>query len=97
MASADDRADEAIRVALEFAECKPTLREMIDILFVEALRIQGQERARILWGDRPNDEPDHGQIERVAKLHAVMRLLEACRDNPDGATKWLRRQASAKT
>jgi hypothetical protein len=89
--AAEKQADEAIRVALEFAECNPKLPEMIDIVFLEAHRIEGSERARLMWGDR--ERPHEDQIERIAKLHAVMRFLEACRDEPERAIRWLRKQA----
>ena len=92
----EGRVDDLIQIALEFAEVKPTLQEMIEIIWVEALRIEGSERARFLWGDRPFDKPHAHQIERIANLHGVVRFLEACRDRPDNAIKWLRKQASAK-
>ncbi len=85
---AENQTDEAIAVALEFAECKLTLAEMIDQIFLESHLIQGCQRARLLGG--LIEEPDESQIERIARLSAVMRFLENCRDRPDKAIEWLR-------
>lgn len=85
---AEKLVDDALAVALEFAECKLSLGQMIDHVFLEAHVIQGGQRARLLGG--LIEDPDADQIERIAKSMAVVRFLENCRDQPDKAIEWLR-------
>ena len=92
VAAAEKEADEAISVAMEFAECKLTLAEMIDFTWLEVHRIQGSQRARLLAGFI--EEPDADEIQRAAYGMAVVRFLENCRDQPDKAIKWLRSRSN---
>lgn len=91
--AAEKHVDEALRNALELAERKVPLSEMISICDIEASRIEGSERARLLAG--LIDEPGCEQTERVMLLLAVMKFLTQCRDQPDKAIEWLRRRRDA--
>lgn len=91
--AAEKHADEAIRNSLEMAERKVNLAEMIGVCDLEAARIEGSERARLLAG--LCDEPGWEQIERIMLLLAVMKFLTQCRDQPDKAIEWLRRRRDA--
>ena len=82
---AEKQADEALEVALEFAEVKLTLAEMADHISLEAHLIQGSERARLLGGLSIEPHPD--QIERIAKHLAVMKFLQNCAEKPADAAR----------
>ncbi len=89
---AEKQADDAITIAMEFAEVKLSLGEMIDHVFLETHIILGSQRARLLGG--LIEEPDGDQIERAAKNMAVLRFYEGLRDHPDKAIAWLRSRAN---
>lgn len=72
---AENEADEAITVALEFAELKMTIKEMIDHVWLETHLMMGSQRARLLGG--LIEQPDGDQIERIAKNSVVIRFLES--------------------
>lgn len=91
--AAEKQADEAMRNALEMAERKVGLSEMVSIIDIEAHRIEGSERARLLAG--LCEEPGWEQVERVMLLLSVMKFLQQCRDQPDKAIEWLRRRRNA--
>lgn len=91
--AAEKHADETLRNALEMAERKVNLAEMISICDIEAARIEGSERARLLAGLA--DEPGWEQVERIMLLLAVMKFLTQCREQPDRAIEWLRRRRDA--
>lgn len=88
--AAEKQADETLRNALEMAERKVSLSEMIGICDLEAQRIEGSERARLLAG--LVNEPGWEQVERTMLLLAVMKFLTQCREQPDKAIEWLRRR-----
>lgn len=81
--AAEKQADEALEIALEFAEVKLTLPQMIAHVSLEAHLIQGSERARLLAGlaTETNDE----QIGRVARHLCVMNYLQRLHDQPQAA------------
>jgi hypothetical protein len=85
---AEKQVDETLTVALEFAEVKLSLAQMIDDQWLEVHRILGSQRARLLGG--LVEEPDDSEIERAARGLARLRFLENCRDQPDKAIEWLR-------
>jgi hypothetical protein len=89
---AERHADEAIATAMEFAECKLQLAEMIDEVWLQVHLIQGSQRARLLGGFI--DQPDSDEIDRCARLMAVVRFLENCRDQPEKAIQWLQGRTS---
>lgn len=90
--AAEKAADEAITVAMEFAECKLTLSEMVDFAFVQLVhRPLGSQRARLLAG--LIEQPDEDEIQRAAMGAALVRFLESCRDKPEEAMRWLRGRA----
>ncbi|WP_024340998.1 hypothetical protein [Bradyrhizobium japonicum] len=91
--AAEKQADEAIRNAMEMAERKVGLAEMIKSVDLEAHRIEGSERARLLAG--LIDEPGWEQVERIMLLLAVMKFLQQCSEKPDKAIEWLRRRRDA--
>ena len=82
---AEKEVDEALTVALEFAEIKLSLPDMIDHIFLEAHRIQGSERARLLGGLAVEPHPD--QIERIAKFLCVMKYLTNLYEKPGAASR----------
>lgn len=88
---AEKQADEAITVAMEFAEVKLSLGQMIDFAWLEVHRIQGSQRARLLAGFI--EEPDEDEILRAAHGMAIVRFLEGCRDHPDKMKIWLERRS----
>jgi hypothetical protein len=83
-ATPERRADEAIAVAIEFAEVKLSMTEMIYHMDVECHRIEGEQRARILAGTIV--EPTAEQIARVARHMAVMKFLKSCHERPNEAS-----------
>lgn len=86
--AAEKEADEAVAVAMEFAEVKLSLAQMIDFTWLEVHQIQGSQRARLLAG--LIEQPDIDEITRAAWHMAVVRFLESCRDQPEKAIQWLR-------
>jgi hypothetical protein len=82
---AEKQVDEQLAIALEFAEVKLTLAEMICHVDLEAHMIEGSERARLLAGLAlaPNDD----QIGRIARNLAVVRFLQSCHDRPAEAAR----------
>jgi hypothetical protein len=86
--AAEKRADEAITVAMEFAECKLSLAQMIDFVWLQVHLILGSQRARLLAG--LTEEPDASEIDRAACGMAVVKFLENLRDRPKEAAAWLR-------
>lgn len=81
----EGRADVAIQIALEFAEVKLTLTEMIYHVDIECHLIEGEQRARLLAGTIL--EPTEEQIARIARHLAVMRFLQTCHDKPADAAE----------
>jgi hypothetical protein len=86
--AAEKEADEKIAEALDFAERKVTLTEIEDHLSLEAHRIEGSERSRLLAGFIEHPHPD--QIERLVKFHAARRLIQKLISEPRAAADWLR-------
>lgn len=84
--AAEKQADEAIAVALEFADDKLSVAEMADHVDLEAHRIEGNQRARLLAG--LIEEPDHGEIVRAARLLTTARFLKSCADDPQRASNY---------
>lgn len=80
---AEKQADEALEIALEFAETKLTLPQMIDHIMLEAHLIQGSERARLLGG--LTTEPHPSQIDRVARHVCILKYLQRLHDQPQAA------------
>lgn len=70
----EGRADVAIEVALEFAETKLSIYEMIYHLDLETHLLEGEQRARLLAGTI--NEPTEEQIARIARHRAVMHYLQ---------------------
>lgn len=71
---AEKEVDETLEIALEFADQSLTLTEMIYHISLEAHRIQGEQRARLLAGLALGPDPD--QIGRIARSLTVMKYLE---------------------
>lgn len=81
----EGRADVAIEIALEFAEVRLTLTEMVYHMDLEAHLLQGSERARLIAGFC--EEPTEEQIARIARHLAVMKFLQNCHDRPAEAAE----------
>lgn len=90
--AAEKAADNAITVAMEFADVRLSLAEMADFAWLEVHRILGSQRARLLAGFI--EQPDPDEIQRAAMGMALVRFLENCRDKPDEAIRWLRKRAN---
>ncbi|WP_315768277.1 hypothetical protein [Bradyrhizobium sp. SZCCHNR2012] len=91
---AERQADEAIEIAMEFAEVKLNIVEMADFAWMEVHRILGSQRARLLAGLSEQPHPD--EMQRAAMGMCLVRFLENCRDHPDKAISWLRGRANGK-
>lgn len=81
----EGRADVAIQIALEFAEVRLSMPEMIYHMDLEAHLLQGSERARLIAG--LCEEPTEEQIARIARHLAVIRFLQNCHDRPAEAAE----------
>lgn len=88
---AEKETDEKLAIALEFAEVKLSVSEMIATVDQEAHRLEGSERARLLAG--LVEEPDAGQVLRIAHLLAVMRTLQSFYDRPATAANFFSKMA----
>lgn len=90
MDAATRQAEEIMQGALELAERKVPLAEMSGYLDMEAHKLEGEERARIIAGIIT--EPHWENIERVMYLLAVKKFIDQCCETPAKVADWLRRR-----
>jgi hypothetical protein len=79
----EGRADVALAAAIELAECKLSLPEMIYAMDLEMVLIEGEQRARLLGG--MIELPVAEQVERIARFACVLKFLKMCHERPQDA------------
>ena len=82
----EQKADEAIAIALEFYAANLSIAEMIYHIDLEAHLIEGEQRARLLAGFI--SQPVEEQIARAARHHAVLTFLKRLHEQPGEAAAY---------
>jgi hypothetical protein len=91
----EGRADVALSEAIELAEIKLSLPEMIYAMDLEMVLVEGEQRARLLGGTI--ELPVAEQVERIARFACVIKFLKMCHERPQDTADHFAKVARKRT